>query len=130
DCRETLRLRPGVYRAVDREGREYLLHRSASQLLGTLTETQRDVLRRLAEGECSGDSLRAVPDGRGADSGVDSLLHRLRAGGWLQVTVACGDRAAYTVEPYRRPTDARPDDRGGDLVLSRFAVIRRSGSDL
>ena len=43
---EVLRLRPGVYRALDRSGREYLLHRSASQQLGRLTELQRNILRQ------------------------------------------------------------------------------------
>jgi hypothetical protein len=81
-CDEVLRLRPGVYRAVDRNGREYLLHRSASQELGRLTELQRNVLRRLAESECSAESMRAAArsrDGDG-DGGVRELEELL--GGW------------------------------------------------
>ena len=131
-CSETLRLRPGVYRAVDRNGQEYLLHRSASQRLGTLTELQRGALRKLAESECSGDSLRAGARGSG-DGGVeelDELLRQLRSGGWLQITVVRDDRPAYTIEPYRRPPRPRPVERPADLVLCRFAVMRRSGSDL
>src|SRR5438876_226 len=87
-CSEVLRLRPGVYRAVDRSEREYLLHRSASQQLGRLTELQRSVLRQLAESECSSESLRAAARDRSGDSGVaelDGLLHRLRRGGWLHI---------------------------------------------
>ncbi len=132
-CGEVLRLRPGVYRAVDRSGREYLLHRSASQQLGELTELQRGVLRQLAESECTGESLRAAARSRGGDRGVlelDRLLGQLRTGGWLHITVVRDDLPAYTVEPYRRPADPRPDDPGADLVLSRFAVMRRSGADL
>ena len=107
-CHEVLRLRPGVYRAVDRNDQEYLLHRSSSQRLGRLTESQREVLRQLADCEGSGESLRAIPNGRGRDPDieeVDSLLHRLRAGGWLHITVARDDRPAYTIEPYRRPAN-------------------------
>jgi SagB-type dehydrogenase family enzyme len=132
-CHEVLRLRPGVYRAVDRNDQEYLLHRSSSQRLGRLTESQREVLRQLADCEGSGESLRAIPNGRGRDPDieeVDSLLHRLRAGGWVHITVARDDRPAYTIEPYRRPANLPPDDRGADLVLSRFAVMRRSDADL
>lgn len=132
-CGEVLRLRPGVYRAADPGGREYLLHRSASQQFGRLTELQRGVLRQVAESDCSGESLRAVARSHGGDRGVaelEDLLHRLRAGGWLHITVTRADRRAYTIEPYRRPTAPRPDQRGDGLVLSRFAVMRRSGADL
>lgn len=132
-CHELLRLRPGVYRAVDRTGQEYLLHRSASQPLGRLTEAQRSVLRKLAEREYSGEPLLAVPHDDGRGFGADergSLLHLLRAGGWLHITVVCDDRPAYTIEPHRRPASMPPDDRRADLVLSRFAIMRRGDADL
>src|SRR5262245_25692751 len=132
-CREVLRLRPGVYRAVDRSGREYLLHRSASQQLGRLTERQRGVLHQLAESECSDESMRTAARIDGGDGGVaelDELLGQLRAGGWLHITVVSDERPAYTIEPYRRPADPRPDDDATALVLSRFAVLRRSDADL
>jgi SagB-type dehydrogenase family enzyme len=132
-CSEVLRLRPGVYRAVDRAGREYLLHRSASQQLGRLTDLERGVLRQLAQSACSGESMRAAARDRGGDGAVaelDGLLRRLRMGGWLHITVARNDRLAYTIEPHRRPSDPRPEDHAGGLVLSRFAVMRRNGADL
>jgi SagB-type dehydrogenase family enzyme len=131
--REVVRLRPGVFRAADRSGREYLLHRSASQRLGRLTETQHTVLRRLAEAECSTESLRAIAQRCGADAGgaeLSSLLHQLRAGGWLHITVVGSDRPAYTIQPHRRPGPLPPGDRQADVVLSRFAVMHRSGTDL
>ena len=132
-CSEVLRLRPGVYRALDRSGREYLLHRSASQQLGRLTELQRSALRQLAESECSSESLRAAAHNCGGDDSVgelEALLRRLRTGGWLHITVVRDDRPAYTIEPYRRPANPRPADPGTGPVLSRFAVMRRSGADL
>ncbi len=132
-CDEVLRLRPGVYLAIDRGGREYLLHKSSSEQLGKLTETQRSVLRQLAEREYSVESLKAIARSQDQDRGIeelDLLLALLRAGGWLQITMVRGDRPAYTMEPYRRPANARPDDHGADRVLSRFAVMRRSGTDL
>jgi Cyanobactin oxidase ThcOx, len=132
-CGEVLRLRPGVYRAVDRSGQEYLLHRSASQRLGGLTGVQRSVLHQLAESGCSAESLRAAAHSQSGEGGLaelDELLDRLRTGGWLHITVVRDDRHAYTIEPYRRPADPRPDDHGACLALSRFAVMRRSGADL
>lgn len=132
-CPEVLRLRPGVYRAVDRSGLEYLLHRSSSQRLGRLTGTQRDVLRRLAETECPGESLRAIAHGADGDAGVaelGSLLQQLRAGGWLHITVLGDDGPVYTIRPHRRPGSAPSGDRQADVVLSRFTVMRRSGTDL
>ena len=125
-------MRPGVYRAVGRDGQEYLLHRSASQQLGWLTDLQRDVLRQLADSERSEESLRAQADDRAGDRGVaelDGLLRQLRTGGWLHITVV-HDRPAYTIEPYRPPPDPPTCEPAGDLVLSRFAVIHRSGADL
>ncbi len=132
-CGEVMRLRPGVYLTVDRTGQAYLLHRSASQGLGRLTELQRSVLQQLAESECSGESMRAGARSRGGVAGVaelDRLLSGLRDGGWLYITVLRDDRPAYTVEPYCRPPDLGKDDPGADFVLSRFAVMRRSGADV
>jgi SagB-type dehydrogenase family enzyme len=127
---DLLRLRPGVYRGNDRSGREYLLHRSASERLGVLTELQGSVLRQLADSECSVESLRECARGRGGVGEVDELLRTLRLGGWLHITVIGDKRPAYTIEPYRRPAAPSPDDHAGTLVLSRFAIMRRSGPDL
>jgi len=143
-CTEVLRLRPGVSLAVDRSGLAYLVHRSASQQLGAVSDFQRRTLRQLAESECSGESLRAAAGngpGGGSTEELDGLLGHLRAGGWLHVTVVCDDRPAYTIEPHLHPGKPRPEqpppdgegggggDRGG-LALSRFVVMRRSGTDL
>lgn len=130
---EVFRLRPGVFLAADRSGQEYLLHRSASQQLGSLTELQRDVLRQLAESDCTSESMHTAARSRAGDRGVaelDGLLNGLRAGGWLYISVVRDNRPAYTIEPYRRPPDRRADDPGAILVLSRFAVLHRSGGDL
>jgi SagB-type dehydrogenase family enzyme len=130
---EVLRLRSGVYLAVDRGGQEYLLHRSTSQPLGRLTELQRQALHQLAESDCADASMRADALARGGADGVadlERLLGDLRAGGWLHITVLDEHGPAYTIEPYRRPPGPPPDDPTSDLVLSRFTVIRRSGTDL
>jgi SagB-type dehydrogenase family enzyme len=132
-CAEMLRLRPGVYHAADRHGQEYLLHRSASQQLGRLTDLQRTVVRQLAEAGYADGSLRADARRHAGERGVgelDQLLDRLRTGGWLYITVVHDDRPAYTIQPYRRPTDPPVDARDADLVLSRFAVLHRAGTDL
>jgi SagB-type dehydrogenase family enzyme len=132
-CHEVVRLRPGVFRAVGKSGQEYLLHRSASEQLGRLTETQAVVLRKLAESDCADEALSATARDLAGDSGVaelGSLLGQLRAGGWLRIAVLADGRPAYTIEPYGRPAGAEPADGEADLVLSRFAVLHRSGSDL
>jgi len=143
-CTEVLRLRPGVSLAVDRSGLAYLVHRSASQQLGALSDFQRRVLRQLAESECSGESLRAAARngvGDGSTEELDGLVGQLREGGWLHLTVVCDDRPAYTIEPYLRPEKPRPEQpradggrgsggSGGGLALSRFVVMRRSSTDL
>lgn len=131
-CDEILRLRPGVFRAVDGSGQEYLVARSSSQRLGKLTETQREVLYRLAEAACSAESLQVMARTGGpvGTAELGSLLHLLRAGGWLRVTVMDNDRPAYTIAPHRRPGPMPTGGCQGDAVLSRFAVMRRSGSDL
>jgi len=132
-CSEVLRLRAGVSLAVDRAGREYLLHRTASQQLGALTERQRAILRQLAEAECAVDSLRKdarTSAGESAVTELEWLLRQLRSGGWLNITVLRGDRPAYTMEPYRHPPAPCPDDNGTARAFSRFVIMRRDGSDL
>jgi len=110
-----------------------LLHRTASQQFGTLTDGQRDILRRLAEAECPRESLRAAARINAGESGVEELeglLRQLRAGGWLNIAVIHDDRPAYTIEPYRWPAEPRLDSSGAAWALSRFVIMRRSGSDL
>lgn len=127
-CQELLRLRPGVFLAADDNGCGYLLARTSSQRLGTLTDAQRRLLRRLAETDCSSESLGA---GSGAaQDEAESLVRRLRAGGWLHITVIGADRPAYTILPHRRPVPEPAGDRGAEIVLSRFVVMRRGGADL
>src|SRR5215471_8168091 len=118
-CSEVLRLRPGVSLAVDRSSRAYLLHRTASQQLGTLTESQRGALRQLAEAEWPPEVLRASARKTSGDRGVEELerlLNELRTGGWLNVTVFCDGRPAYTTEPYRSPPKPDPDTGGHALA--------------
>jgi SagB-type dehydrogenase family enzyme len=131
-CPELLRLRSGVFLAADGNGCDYLLARTSSYRLGTLTDAQRGLLRRLAENECSSVSLGAIA-GSGVNSDAteaESLVRRLRAGGWLNITVMGADGPAYTILPHRRAAPEQADDPGAEMVLSRFAVMRRSGTDL
>jgi SagB-type dehydrogenase family enzyme len=93
---------------------------------------QREVLRRLAETDCSARSLQAIAQGGGDAGGAELrlLLHRLRTGGWLHITVIGDDGPAYTIQPHRRPGPMPAGDRHADVVLSRFAVMRRDNTDL
>jgi SagB-type dehydrogenase family enzyme len=77
--------------------------------------------------------MRVAARRDGSEVGVaelDGILSRLRAGGWVHITVTVDGRPAYSIEPYRCPPDANPDDHQAEGVLSRFAVMRRSGAGL
>jgi SagB-type dehydrogenase family enzyme len=119
---ELLRLRPGVLSGRTKDSETYLLTHRTGESLGTVDAAGRALLERLAAGPAGPDELGEPPH---------PLVDKLRAGGWLAVTVAPQGRPLYTVVPHRRPP-AQPTDRGTvppGAVLSRFAVLRRDGDD-
>lgn len=122
---EVLRLRPGVYRGTGDTGETMLLTHRSGMSLRRLDPSEQAVLERLAAGpvpapECA---IRAP-----------RLLERLRAGGWLSITVTVSGREHHTVVPHRRPAsvpvadvDLAEDAADRTDRLSRFAVLRRDG---
>jgi SagB-type dehydrogenase family enzyme len=122
-----LALRQGVYSVVAPDGGLHLAVWPHSEAFGVLTAGQRAVLGVLADGPRIEGDLYAIGrehDGDGGERHTTRLLHRLRAGGWLTVTVTYEDRALYAMEPLRTP-DASPETVEPELTLSRFALLRR-----
>ncbi|SEM92114.1 SagB-type dehydrogenase domain-containing protein [Nonomuraea pusilla] len=113
---EWVRLKPGVWSAEDQQGRLHLFQRwGRCQALGALSADDRALLRSLAEGPITvGPELE--------------LLKTLRAGGWLEITISRHGDALYTLCPVSPP--AVPEPVAGDLVLSRFAIMRREEAEL
>ncbi|MGI5282701.1 SagB family peptide dehydrogenase [Nonomuraea polychroma] len=124
-CTELLRLRPGVYSAVSAKGILHLLTWQRSESFTEGATWKQAVLRHLAAAPTTvADLCAAAPEHE-----VIGFLKALRASGWLMTTVCYDERPLYTLRPLRPPT-AAPADHFGDLVLSRFAIIRREEHDL
>jgi SagB-type dehydrogenase family enzyme len=176
-CDELLALRRGVSSASLPGGGLHLVAWPYAEPIGRLTSGQQAVLRALAVRAHTHQELsalagqrrrddgvaappEAVPGSSGAgddgDAGPDAvadLLARLRAGGWLEITVSCRGRALYTMSPLRPPpppsspppspppsspppppspppSPSPPREAEAALVLSRFAVLRQDDDGL
>src|SRR5581483_627129 len=111
---ERIALRSGVSAATGPDGEVTLVVAHRAERLGRLTPGEHARLRRLAHPQ---------PDDR------TPLTTRLMAGGWLARTLESDGRKLVTIRPLARPGPRTP--RGdGTPRLSRFAVIRRDGTDL
>lgn len=112
-------LRPDASCLITPAGQAILLpdkHR-----LADLDPAQLAVLRALGTGPTD---LAAHP----ADS-VAVLVRQLTGNGWLTATTSDDSGAAYTVRPFRRPTQpATPAP--STAVLSKFAVLHRVGDHM
>jgi SagB-type dehydrogenase family enzyme len=125
---ERLELRPGAYLATGAD--EVQLCRQVlwrhSQSLGPPHPAKRAVLMRLAEaGATTAELLQVGTAAGGRVDDVRTFLHTLDIGGWLMRTVWSDDRALYTMQPLHPRSDEPGDPPTDDLVLSRFAVLRR-----
>lgn len=115
-------LRSTVYSSVGRDGVMRLAAWPHAGSIGRLDAGQSAALRELFERPCGRAELAAL--------GGTELLDRLWRGGWVAVTVTDSGRDLFTVRPLRSPPP-EPGHDGGDLVLSRFAVLHRGdGSGL
>jgi SagB-type dehydrogenase family enzyme len=125
-CAETFQLRPGVFSAKAPGGELHLVRWQLWQhdeSFGRLSEGQLAALADLAARQCSVEELACHTEE------ADPLLRRLRAGGWLTMTVHHAGSPLYTVLPVDRPPTGA-DLPECDLVLSRFAVVHREETDL
>jgi SagB-type dehydrogenase family enzyme len=94
-----------VHGLIAPDGVVRLVARPRVEPVGTLDESRRALLRRLAAGP--------------VDVELDDFVRTLFDGGWLTVV-----RNTHSLEPRSRPP-APPTAVPEELVLSRFAVVRR-----
>jgi SagB-type dehydrogenase family enzyme len=133
---ELLALRSGVSSGRAPNGDLYLLTSRHAQPLGKATPTLDALLRRLAGPAATDAELLAHLRSVGHDDAVpepawlDRILRHLRNHGWLTITVTYDGRPLYTVVPERSPAGRAPVAVPSELVLSRFALIRRAGNEL
>ncbi len=113
-------LRDGVYRAVSPDGALRLFAWPRTIEIGVAGGVEDAVLRRLTERTWSRSELGAVNPA----SPAARLLDRLDADGWLATTAFLDDRPLYTVHPMQ-PAPAAEQTPLGEVVLSRFALLRR-----
>ncbi|MER6084752.1 SagB family peptide dehydrogenase [Streptomyces sp. NPDC001833] len=149
--REILRLRPGVTATNAAIGRTLLHHgpELRGMATGTLTPGQSAALELLARGDHTTDDLvtaSSTADGWPGLVNLHALLDVLRAGNWLCRTLVDADKPLLTLAPCRppdteqrpMPVDASAGRRSGKypepanaaFVMSRFAVLRRAGTEM
>ncbi|MEV0587112.1 SagB family peptide dehydrogenase [Nonomuraea sp. NPDC050310] len=121
-CVDRVGLRPGAYGAISADGVLHLVtwRRSESFTEGAVWKLA--VLRRLAAGPAEPADLAAEAPQHDVAGFVGLLGDR----GWLTVTTWSEGRALYTVRPELAPPPAPPGFDGAELVLSRFALMRRA----
>lgn len=102
--------------------------------LGALPPAVTDVLAALAERPLSDSEVVTVAGGAGAGAALFSatmLLQRLESSGWLDVTLTADGIPVLRVRPHvvgaRTPALVA---RAGQVALSRFAHVRRVGTEL
>lgn len=117
---ELVALRPGVYGARDNEGRMHLVSGHGSEPLGPSTPALRRTLRHLAD----------QPRPAKTFDGLRDLVGRLRAAGWLSITVMRHGHPLYTLIPELRAPALPPAPPARPLFLSRFALLRRADDQL
>jgi SagB-type dehydrogenase family enzyme len=131
---ELLRLHPGVGVHAPADGGLLLHDRVHGTLFPALTDGQRHAIGLLRDAACRQAELLAQVGQRDGDMGAVwllDLLARLRADGWLQVTLVRDGRELLTVIPHGPARPRRPPWRQGSaMVLSRFAVVHREGQRL
>jgi SagB-type dehydrogenase family enzyme len=111
---ERIALRTGVSAAITPDGEVTLVVAHRAERLGRLTPEEHAQLRRLTQPR--------TPD-------WTPLVKRLDAGGWLARTLLHDGRPLVTIRPLARP--GPPILKGdGEPRLSRFALVRRDGTDL
>lgn len=123
---EQLSFRPGVRVEHRDDGTTRLYRDRGGVSLGTLDLAVAPVLDMLAAGPCTEDELTAsVPEARLLD--LHLLLHRLRAGGWLDRILTSGGGQVLTVRPISPHAQPPAPKQAGPVRLSRFAILRADG---
>lgn len=132
---EFLRLHPDARTVTDPSGETYVFADYRGTNLGVLSSSQSAALALLATELVDGEALPAAVHrctGEGDPAEVDRLLEKLRATGWLSVTLRAHGARLVTFRPLGpspHPARASAGDPAA-LRLSRFAVMRREDSGL
>lgn len=133
-CEESLRLREDATAELGADGRLLLSRGSKRFVLGPLAPELADPLGVLFNaGASAADLHRALPAGNdGATTQLASVLERLDDRGWLQRVVSLDGVPLLTVKPLvaRLTPAAAPSPSVGTVVLSRFTILHRSGSEI
>ncbi|HEX2699952.1 MAG TPA: SagB family peptide dehydrogenase [Acidimicrobiales bacterium] len=138
---ECVRLRDDASAELNDGGRLLLSRGSKRFAVGPLVSELTPALDTLVAGGASTHALRALvtPGPSGAADQLDSLLERLDARGWLERALHHDGVPLVTVKPMvakvaPAPAAASPPEADGDddgtVVLSRFALLHRAGSEL
>ena len=130
---ELIRLSDGTSAQADGQGRLVLGRGSRRFAIGPLRPDVADVVRSLAGVGATRAELaaRAGEGGAAAAMQQEQVLARLRARGWLERTLRCGDAALATLRPMANGAVALPPvDPGARLVMSRFAFVHRRGTEM
>ena len=129
---EQLRFRPGV-RVEHRDDGTTRLYRDRGGIsVGRLDPAIGQVLDLLAAGPCAEDELTTRVLDVGAELrlfDLHLLLHRLRAGGWLDRILTRGGEPVLTVRPVSQHSPAPVKQSPGPVRLSRFVILRPDGGD-
>ncbi|HEX2701603.1 MAG TPA: SagB family peptide dehydrogenase [Acidimicrobiales bacterium] len=133
-CEEWLRLREDATAELGADGRLLLSRGSKRFVLGPLAPELAHPLGVLFDAGASAAELHsALPAGNdGASNQLASVLERLDDRGWLQRVVSLDGVPLLTVKPLvaRLSSAAAPSPSEGTVVLSRFTILHRSGSDI
>lgn len=128
---ELLRLHAGVAARPAADGALLLADRLHGTRFAALTDGQRQAVELLGQAAWTEAELLGPACQRDGEMGAIwllDLLARLRADGWLEVTLVRGGRELVTIVPQgpARPQRGEP----AAMVLSRFAVLHREGGQL
>ncbi|GGT35083.1 SagB family peptide dehydrogenase [Streptomyces chromofuscus] len=132
---EYLRLHPAARFVADSSGATRIFAGHRGTVLGALSSGLTAALELLAAQSVDTDALLEVvrsQEGEPAVLQLPQLLRRLRAGGWLSVTMKTNGTPLLTFRPLGPvgPPVLVPTGDVADLRLSRFAVLRVEGSGM
>ncbi|MFC3574143.1 SagB family peptide dehydrogenase [Streptomyces yaanensis] len=133
--REYLRLHPSARFVADPSGTTRIFAGYRGTVLGALSPGLTAALELLATRSVDRDDLLDVvrnQEGEPALLKVSEMLNRLRAGGWLSVTLKTNGTPLLTFRPLGPAIPAVLEHTGdtAELRLSRFALLRAEGSGI
>lgn len=132
---ELLRLHPGARVVPVPSGATQIFIGQRGTSLGALSPGQAAAVELLAARQVDADALLDVVRSHEGEMGMlkmPMLLQRLRAGGWLSVTLEVAGSPVLTFRPLGPAVPPAPqhDADPAELRMSRFAVLRTEGTGM